>query len=94
MCPKHSVTFNQRLTGHTIICWMESRDAAAQLCGTEAENSEPSLSKGGEGGGGVQNQEKRQLKRRKAKTCSAFALTWFQLIRLLYTMNITSTLYL
>lgn len=38
--------------------------------------------------------EERQLKRRKAKTCSAFALTWFQLIRLLYTMNVTSTLYL
>lgn len=35
-----------------------------------------------------------QLNRRKAKACSAFALTWFQLIRLLYTTNITSTLYL
>lgn len=40
------------------------------------------------------NGEKKQLNRRKAGACSAFALTWFQLIRLLYTMNITSTLYL
>lgn len=47
-----------------------------------------------EKGGRKKYEEKRQLNRRKATACSAFALTWFQLIRLLYTMNITSTLYL
>lgn len=47
-----------------------------------------------EKGGKKIYEEKRQLNRREATACSAFALTWFQLIRLLYTMNITSTLYL
>lgn len=109
------LSFNQRLTGHTIslLCisyWILTGgllDGESWGCGRTAgglkQKSQRLLCLKGEKKKKLEkpNQEKlkkkikkRQLKRRKAKTCSAFALTWFQLIRLLYTMNITSTLYL